>query len=404
MNNAMDLDPQLDISTHWCPDLYNLPMPSVSPFLYTIPTATATSLSSSSSSSSPPSTSGGAADDMASSIRSVEEILSYSFKDKTLLEEALTHSSYNNGESFKSYQRLEFVGDAVLGLALSNYVFLAYPNLEPGHLSSLRAANISTEKLARVAVRHGLHRFIRHNAASLHDKVKEFADAVSQEDDTLVYGGSVKAPKILADIVESVAAAIYLDLNLDLQQLWVIFRALLEPIVTLEDLQQQPQPVTMLFELCQKQGKQVNVKYRRTGAKNVATVYVDSRFIAAGSSEKKETAKLNAARQALLKLSESMPTNFGRLDFSFGLNKSFEIDGAKQKLHELCGKKKWPKPIYSLEKDEGPPHKKKYVSSVQIPTVDGILYIEGDEKSRVKEAQNSAASLIIRALQESNYL
>ena len=165
----MDLDPQPDILTHWCTDLYKLPMPSVSPFLYTIPTATATSLSSSSSSSSPPSTSG---DDMASSIRSVEEILSYRFKDKSLLKEALTHNSYNNGESFKSYQRLEFVGDAVLGLAISNYVFLAYPNLEPGQLSSLRAANISTEKLARVAVRHGLHRFIRHNAASLHDKVK----------------------------------------------------------------------------------------------------------------------------------------------------------------------------------------------------------------------------------------
>ncbi|KAL0000767.1 hypothetical protein SO802_014548 [Lithocarpus litseifolius] len=165
--SAMDLDPQLDIPTHWCADLYALPMPSVSPFLYTIPTATSLS---SSSSSSPPSTSGGASDDMASSIRSVEEILSYRFKDKTLLEEALTHSSYNNGESLKSYQRLEFVGDAVLGLAVSNYVFLAYPNLEPGQLSSLRAANISTEKLARVAVRHGLHRFIRHNTASLHDK------------------------------------------------------------------------------------------------------------------------------------------------------------------------------------------------------------------------------------------
>ena len=165
----MDLDPQLDILTPWCTDLYNLPMPSVSPFLYTIPTATATATSlSSSSSSSPPSTS----DDMASSIRSVEEILSYRFKDKSLLIEALTHSSYNNGESLKSYQRLEFVGDAVLGLALSNYVFLAYPNLEPGMLSSLRAANISTEKLARVAVRHGLHRFIRHHAAPLHHKVK----------------------------------------------------------------------------------------------------------------------------------------------------------------------------------------------------------------------------------------
>ena len=50
--------------------------------------------------------------------------------------------------------------------------------------------------------------------------------------------------------------------------------------------------VMMLFELCQKQGKQVDIKYWKNGEKNVATVYVDGKFIASGSSEKKETAKL----------------------------------------------------------------------------------------------------------------
>lgn len=101
----------------------------------------------------------------------MEEIVGYSFKKKTLLEEALTHSSY--AES-RSYERLEFVGDAALGLAISNHVYLAYPDLEPGQLSVLRAANISTEKLARVAVRHGLYRHIRDNAVALRDKVTFF--------------------------------------------------------------------------------------------------------------------------------------------------------------------------------------------------------------------------------------
>lgn len=108
---------------------------------------------------------------MEESIRAVEEIVGYSFKEKTLLEEALTHSSY--AES-RSYERLEFVGDAALGLAISNHVYLAYPDLEPGQLSVLRAANISTEKLARVAVRHGLYRHIRDNAVALRDKVTFF--------------------------------------------------------------------------------------------------------------------------------------------------------------------------------------------------------------------------------------
>ena len=152
------IDPQLNILTNRCTDLYTLP-----------PTTITTTTTSSSSSSSPPSIKYA---DMASWIRPVEEILDHSFKNKTLLEEALTHSSFIS-ESRKSYQRLEFIGDAALGLALSNHVYLIYPDLDPGQLSLLRAANISTEKLARVAVRHGLYRFLRHNAASLRNKVKQ---------------------------------------------------------------------------------------------------------------------------------------------------------------------------------------------------------------------------------------
>lgn len=341
---------------------------------------------------------------MEASVFAVETILNYKFKNKRLLEEALTHSSYTDSAS---YQRMEFLGDAALGLALSNYVYLAYPQLDPGHLSLLRAANISTEKLARVAIKHGLYRFVRHNATALDDKVKEFSDAVSGEDDddALVYGGSIKAPKILADIVESVAAAVYVDVDFDLQTFWVIFRGILEPIVTLEDLQQQPQPVTMLFERCQKQGKNVDIKHWKNEAKSIASVYVDGQFIASSSSEQKEIAKLNAAKGALLKLSNSFPTNLNNvslLDIFDG--SSFEIEGAKQKLHELCGKKKWPKPNYNIENDMGPPHEKKFVCSVQIATVDGILYVTGDERTRVKDGENSAASSMIRALQDTDYL
>eukprot|EP00257_Ricinus_communis_P027522 XP_025014936.1 ribonuclease 3-like protein 2 isoform X5 [Ricinus communis] len=311
-----------------------------------------------------------------SSISAVEKILNYTFKNKQLVEEALTHSSYT---ASPNYQRLEFIGDAALGLALSNHVFLAYPDLDPGHLSLLRAANISTEKLARVAVKHGLFRFLRHNATALDDKVKEFSDAVlREEDEAVAHGGTVKAPKVLADIVESVAAAVYVD---------------------------QPQPMTMLFELCQKKGKEVDIVHWKSGTKNIASIYVDGGFVASGSSEQKETAKLNAAKGALQKLSHLMPSNLGHFeDVLKTIGGSFEIEGAKRKLHELCGKKKWPKPTYNIEKETGPSHEKKYVCSVQIATVDGVLYMRGDEKMRVKEADNSAASLMIRALQESNYL
>ncbi|XP_050370246.1 ribonuclease 3-like protein 2 [Argentina anserina] len=337
--------------------------------------------------------------EMNQAVVDVEMIVGYAFKTKRLLEEALTHPSHSDAVS---YQRLEFVGDAVLSLAVSNHLFLAYPRIDQGNLSMLRSANVSTEKLARVAVRHELFRFLRHSAPVLNHKVREFTEVVSKEEDTpLVYRGSVKAPKVLADIVESIAAAIYVDLNFDLEKLWMIFRHVLEPIVTPEDLQQQPQPVTKLFEVCQKHGKHVDIKYWRNEMKSIASVHVDGKFVASGSSEQKEVAKVNAVAIALRKLSKSMRLD----DTSFEvITGSFHIEGAKDKLHQLCGKKKWHKPVYNIKQDEGSSHVKKFVSTVQIATIDGVLCMTGDEMSRVKDAENSAASLMIRALQESDYI
>lgn len=98
----------------------------------------------------------------------VESIIGYQFSDRTLLEAALTHSSFPAG---KSYERLEFVGDAALGHLLTTHLYISYPDLDQGALSLLRAANVNTEKLARAAVKLGLYRFLRRNSPSLDDKV-----------------------------------------------------------------------------------------------------------------------------------------------------------------------------------------------------------------------------------------
>ncbi|XP_042519282.1 uncharacterized protein LOC122093099 [Macadamia integrifolia] len=331
---------------------------------------------------------------MREAVAAVESLLCYRFRDKTLLQEALTHSSYTESPS---YQRLEFVGDAALGLALAEYVFRAYPGLDPGQLSLLRAANISTENLARVAVRHELYRYVRHNAPSLDAKVSEFVLAVQEEDGAVTYCGSVKAPKILADIVESVAAAVYVDCNYDLKALWEVFKSLMEPIVTLETLHKQPQPVTMLFEFCQKQGKQVDIKHWRKESKNVASVYVDGKLIGSGSSEQKDIAKLNAAKEALEKLWKSEPSEME----TEGVNGAEEIEGAKHKLNELCGKKKWRQAKYRVEREVGLPHERKFICSVQVETVDGTYFTTGDIRSRVKDAENSAASMMLQGLKDS---
>ncbi|XP_028799324.1 ribonuclease 3-like protein 2 [Neltuma alba] len=332
---------------------------------------------------------------MEDSVRLVEAIIGYSFGRKTLLEEALTHSSFS--ESL-NYERLEFIGDAVLGLATSNHLFRVYPDLDPGKLSLLRAANVSTERLARVALRKGLIRYMRHSAPSLLDKVIEFAEIVSQEGGFVTYGGSVKAPKVLADIVESIAAAVYVDVHYDIHTFWAIFRGVMEPLVTPDDLKQQPQPVTLLFELCRKQGKEILIKHQKNGKKILASVYVNGKSVVTAVADQKNIARLNAAKAALPLLANSDPAIAG-LNLCSDINGPFEIKGAKHYLHEICEKIKWYKPAYRIENDSGPPHNKKFTCSVRIATEEGILCMMGEEKSRMKEAENSAASLMIRALE-----
>ncbi|KAL5974514.1 hypothetical protein ACLOJK_031179 [Asimina triloba] len=101
-------------------------------------------------------------------VEAVERILCYRFKDRKLVVEALTHGSYYYpAKSSHTYERLEYMGDAVLNCVMAKQLFLAYPELAPGALTRLRAANVDTEKLARVALKHEFHRYIRHKVSML---------------------------------------------------------------------------------------------------------------------------------------------------------------------------------------------------------------------------------------------
>ena len=108
----------------------------------------------------------------ANDLSVLEGIIGYKFENIKLLEEAFTHVSFvpENGV-VSSYDRLEYVGDAVLNLLFSKEQYFAYPELSSGQLTRLRASNVDTEKLARVAVRHGLHHYLRHNKPLLENQV-----------------------------------------------------------------------------------------------------------------------------------------------------------------------------------------------------------------------------------------
>jgi len=124
----------------------------------------------------------------------LEQRIGYQFTDLALLDRALTHLSALPGSQHRSisYQRLEFLGDHVLGLTISELLFHAYPNAEEGELSKRLAALVRRETCAEIALQMELGPAIKLGNSEAHS------------------GGRRKAA-ILADVCESVIGAVYLD-------------------------------------------------------------------------------------------------------------------------------------------------------------------------------------------------
>ncbi|XP_073036145.1 ribonuclease 3-like protein 3 [Primulina eburnea] len=230
-------------------------------------------------------------------VKEMRKILGgYEFKDKILLLQAFTHHSYK--EDCFSYERLEFIGDSVLGIMITRELYFMHQDLNPGQLTKLRAANVDNEKLARVAVKHNLHKFLRHNKPLLAAKIEEFSNDVKEY--PLHSFGLIDAPKVLGDIVESLIGAIYIDSNSSIDKTWEISKTLLVPIVTPSSLKMHP--VTRLYELCQKNGFKVEIRdyWKKTGE---FEFFVDDEFAGRGKyTDKKSIACNRAAHDAFCNL------------------------------------------------------------------------------------------------------
>lgn len=122
--------------------------------------------------------------------------INYNFKDKTLLETALTHKSYSyeKGDNIQNNERIEFLGDAVLELVISDYIFKKYPELSEGELTKLRASIVCEPSLAKRARQINLGENL---------KLGKGEEATGGQD----------RDSILSDAFEAIIGAIYLDSN-----------------------------------------------------------------------------------------------------------------------------------------------------------------------------------------------
>ena len=216
-------------------------------------------------------------------MNSLESKLHYKFKDPSLLELALTHSSYaNEKNAHQNNERLEFLGDSVLGFITAEYLYQTMPGTPEGELTKLRAAAVCEKSLAKFAHQISLGDYLRLGKGELNT------------------GGSDR-PSILSDAFESVIAAIYLDGGLEAAKAFVL--RFIETAET--DVALVTDYKTKLQEIIQKNPDE-HLRYvlaAEAGPDHDKTftvdVYLNSNCIATGVGHSKKKAEQAAAREAL---------------------------------------------------------------------------------------------------------
>lgn len=201
-------------------------------------------------------------------------------KDRNIFLEAFTHSTFvNENRKGKDYQRLEFLGDAIIDMLVAKYIYQTHPTLEEGDMSLLRSKVVSTKNLASIAQKLGLSEYIRFGRSS--EKLKNNA-------------------KINADVFESLCAAIFLNSGISVLNKFLksnIFVQIDQLVGT-----EIRNPKTLLQEFLQAESRGVvkyNVRYNKNTKLFTAVVTHENKVFGKGSGKSKKEAETNAATQAL---------------------------------------------------------------------------------------------------------
>jgi len=222
-------------------------------------------------------------------LKDLEKAIGYRFRDITLLQNALAHSSYANEHwhnSLMSNERLEFLGDSILGMCVAAYLYKSFPDRPEGELTKMRADMVCEQALAVIAqkLELGNHLLLGHG-----------------EEQT----GGRSRNSILADAVESVIAACYLDGGMDVAKAFIDRFVLCDvPVQQLRNADYK----TMLQELVQQQKNQT-LTYKLIGESGPdhnkvfsVCVFLNGEEVGTGEGSSKKRAEQQAAQAAIEKL------------------------------------------------------------------------------------------------------
>lgn len=224
-------------------------------------------------------------------IKKLENILNIKFQNSELLTIAITHSSYAYGRKNISFnERLEFLGDSVLQLCISEYLFNNFTEKPEGELTKLRSLIVCEESLFEVSKKWNIGRYL-----------------IMSKGEELTGGRARKS--ILADCVEAVIAAIYLDKGLEISKKFILtnFNELIQKAVehkitldfktTLQEVVQQNKNDVIEYKLLKFEGPPHHREF-------FAEVLVNKKAKGVGSGYSKKEAEQNAAKSALVEMSE----------------------------------------------------------------------------------------------------
>ena len=215
----------------------------------------------------------------------LEEQLGYTFKDKNLLKTALTHTSYAYEKNVQSNEKLEFLGDSILEFISSVYLYSNYLNLKEGEMTKVRAQVVCEQSLYKIAKSHN------------------FSDFLYLGKSEKMAGGEVN-PAILADSVEAIIAAMYLDGGLEPAKDFIINNLKEEIKIASKNVGQKDYK-TVLQEILQRHGE-VDIQYKiikETGPDHnkefEAEVIYNQKVLAVGKGKSKKLAEMEAAKFAI---------------------------------------------------------------------------------------------------------
>lgn len=223
---------------------------------------------------------------MIKNINQLEKNIGYKFKDIGKLKTAITHSSFANESKSKlsSNERLEFLGDAVLSIVVSDYIFLNCPNYPEGELSKLRASLVCEKSLCRFSKKLDVGSFLLLSHGEINSKGNE-------------------RPSILADAFEAIIAAIYLDSGIDQAKKFIL--KFVVPEINSKKPKAFKDYKTILQEIVQKNKEEV-INYsllRESGPDHdkhfEVLVKINSNVVGKGGGRSKKEAEQQAAREAL---------------------------------------------------------------------------------------------------------